>query len=105
MSRVKERENVLCAVGVEGQFTQRRATLWRSCIGPEFYSLYLHRNEPRKKDQNSFYDAGCNISPRAVLETANIQQTQVSREICQGRAAAALLEFPMIPVIKTTEEI
>lgn len=86
MSRVKQRENVLCAVRV-------------------FRSPSIHQKESRSKDRISFYDAGWNLSPRVVFETTNTQRTLISRERCNGRAAAMLLEDPMIPVIMTPEEI
>jgi hypothetical protein len=88
MSRVKERENVLCAGGA----------------GLVFCSPSIHREAPQVHDRDSLYDAGWNISPRVVFETTNSRQIIMNLERCNGRAAGALLEFPTIPVIKTTEE-
>jgi hypothetical protein len=81
MSRVKERENVLCA-DVTGRETYHgRARLQRPGAGSSFHSHSINRTDSQTNDQNSFHNAGWKIIPRAVFETSEIQQTALNLEM------------------------
>jgi hypothetical protein len=111
MSRVKERENVLCAGVIERATCQVRARAQRRGAGSSFHSHTSNRTDSQRKDQNSFDDAGWKILPRAVLETANTQQAPLNLEMTlemnrksAGRRTAGAAGIAMIPVIPQTEE-
>ncbi len=88
MSRVKERENVLCVGEFKSGTCQRREGQRRLSITSIFDSPALDRKTITKDSRYSFHEPVWKIPALAVFETADTQHTQTSREPRPSRTGA-----------------